>query len=255
MILYKNWGVNVRISKVYCVGDNFVIQKTKEKGMRKHYLKVLSAVMLSSAFISGCGVKQELYDDALNQISELNAEIESLSATNESMSNKIDELNNDITSQKDKYNDLLKEYTQYKESVEAQEETESVYVEGYGNVTPFKDPGKYCKMHDDLLTPSFGIHESLNVKFITGFNAKSSNGDLVEVYFYDAPDNDDELNRAISAYSLSIALDDIILLDMGKENEKGIINKNTNKVYGILEVKQHPNHGNVFRISLMKVNK
>lgn len=142
--------------------------------MRKHYLKVLSAIMLLSAFISGCGVKQELYDDALSQISELNAEVESLSATNESMASKIDKLNNDIASQRDKYSDLINEYAQYRESVEAEEETESVYVEGYGNVTPFKDPGKYCKMYDDLLTPSFAINESLNVKFITGFKAKTS---------------------------------------------------------------------------------
>ena len=58
--------------------------------MRKHYLKVLSTFMLSSIFISGCGVKQELYDDALNQISELNAEVESLSSVVESLSSELD---------------------------------------------------------------------------------------------------------------------------------------------------------------------
>ena len=58
--------------------------------MRKHYLKVLSTIMLSSIFISGCGVKQELYDDALNQISELNAEVESLSSVVESLSSELD---------------------------------------------------------------------------------------------------------------------------------------------------------------------
>ena len=58
--------------------------------MRKHYSKVLSAIMLSSAFISGCGVRQEVYDDALSQISELNAEVESLSSIVESLSSELD---------------------------------------------------------------------------------------------------------------------------------------------------------------------
>ena len=52
--------------------------------------KKVIVFLLSTTLIAGCGVKQEVYDDALSQISELNAEVESLSSIVESLSSELD---------------------------------------------------------------------------------------------------------------------------------------------------------------------